>query len=137
MFGGGGTPSKDHEGDTFLTDLMMGKRPPESARKKSNQSAMKSNRDYDQSEQDLDEELRDVVFDYENSQALVHMANNFLEDDTRKRPQSDTHSMYSKMSGKSTMSSKVRDNKNKVGEYDPYKVKLMQDRLSVKEKERL
>ena len=27
---------------------------------------------------DLDDELRDVVFDYENSQALVLMADNFL-----------------------------------------------------------
>ena len=39
---GGGTPSKEVEGDTFLTDLMMGKRPSESARSKKNaQSAVK------------------------------------------------------------------------------------------------
>ena len=31
---GGGTPGKDNDGDTFLTDLMMGKRPSESARSK-------------------------------------------------------------------------------------------------------
>jgi len=81
----GGTPSKEVEGDTFLTDLMMGKRPSESSRRNTAKSAMKPQRD-DYSEQDLDEELRDVVFDYENSQALVAMANNFIEDDVKKRP---------------------------------------------------
>ena len=30
---------------------------------------------------DIEDDLRDVVFDYENSQALVHMAENFLNGD--------------------------------------------------------
>ena len=45
--------------------------------------------------------------------------------------------MYSKTSKTSTMTSKVRQNRDNVGEYDPYKVKLMQDRLNPDEKERL
>lgn len=34
--------------------------------------------------QDFDDELRDVVFDYENSQAVVAMADNFLKGDDAK-----------------------------------------------------
>jgi hypothetical protein len=33
--------------------------------------------------EDFEDEMRDVVFDYENSQALVAMANNFLDGDTK------------------------------------------------------
>ena len=45
---------------------------------------MKSFRDNDSEMQDIEEELRDVVFDYENSQALVAMADNFLAEDDQK-----------------------------------------------------
>jgi len=60
MFGGG-TPGKN-DGDTFLTDLMMGKKQP-------SVSAAKSQRgdDRDSEMQDIEEELRDVVFDFDNS----------------------------------------------------------------------
>mgnify|MGYP000880576607 FL=1 len=45
---------------------------------------MKSFRENDSEMQDIEEELRDVVFDYENSQALVAMADNFLAEDDQK-----------------------------------------------------
>jgi len=45
---------------------------------------VKSFRENDSEMQDIEEELRDVVFDYENSQALVAMADNFLAEDDQK-----------------------------------------------------
>lgn len=133
------TPSKETEDDTFLTGLMVGKRQgSEAGKRKLTQSAAKPIVDQEQqSEQDLEDELRDVVFDYENSKALVAMANNFLEED--KRPsfdplQSEVQSNYSKTS---TVTSKIKENIENVGKYDPYKIKLMQDRLNPNEKARL
>ena len=58
-----GTPQKDD--NTFLTDVFHGKK-----------------RDTD-SEYNIDEELRDVVFDYETSQHLVAMADNYLHESTK------------------------------------------------------
>ena len=92
LFGGPSQASGGHNdagGDTFLTDLMMGKKQASEGRRSSARSAMKpggsggaradaySEMDMD----DIEDELRDVVFDYENSQALVVMAENFLEED--------------------------------------------------------
>jgi hypothetical protein len=37
---------------------------------------------------EFEDELRDVVYDYENSQALVAMANNFLSGDNNSDSQS-------------------------------------------------
>lgn len=81
-----GAPSNDD--DTFLTGLMNGKKGSE--RRNSAHSARKPavatrdnrpNQAYsDMDANDIDDELRDVVFDYENSQALVLMADDFLND---------------------------------------------------------
>jgi hypothetical protein len=91
LFGGASPAAGGHNdagGDTFLTDLMAGKKQASEGRRSSARSAAKpgggrggraeaySEMDVD----DLDDELRDVVFDYENSQALVAMADNFLGD---------------------------------------------------------
>ena len=59
-----GTPQKDE--NTFLTDIFNAKK-----------------RDTTDSEYNIDEELRDVVFDYETSQQLVAMADNYLHESTK------------------------------------------------------
>lgn len=108
----GGTPHKDGpDGDTFLTDLLVGGKKQSaggSAKGKSTKSAAKPpthrrdglNVDQDSEMQDLEEELRDVVFDYENSQAVVAMADNFLKGGNPKSLEfggkSDTQSMFSR-----------------------------------------
>lgn len=86
---------------------------------------------------DIEDELRDVVFDYENSQALVLMADDFLND---KKPtykedlkSESGKSNYSQMSE----NSKIRKNIELAGKHDPTKIKLLQDRLDPKSKARL
>ena len=91
LFGGASQASGGHNdagGDTFLIDLMAGKKQASEGRRSSARSAAKpggvrGGRAEAYSEMDIDDiedELRDVVFDYENSQALVVMAENFLGD---------------------------------------------------------
>lgn len=83
--------------------------------------------------EDIESELRDVVFDYEGSQALVLAADNFLSE-------GDTFSKKSGRSGRSgvsTTSSKIFENKTNASKYDPFRIKLLQDRLNEKEKARL
>ena len=89
--------------------------------------------------QDIEEEMRDVVFDYQNSQALVAMANNFLTDDYPKSSgaQSEAGDNQSSFSKQSSMTSKIRQNIDNVGAYDPTRIKLLQDRLGDREKARL
>jgi hypothetical protein len=89
---------------------------------------------------DIQEELRDVVFDYEGSKALVLAADGFLTDETPQGVGFDTKSEHS--TGKSTMTamsqnSVIRQNKLDAGRHDPYRVKLLQDRLDAKGKARL
>ena len=70
---------------------------------------------------DIESELRDVVFDYEDSKALVLAADNFLsEGDTQSRK-----SGKSMRSGVSTTSSKIQENKIGAFKYDPFKIKLL------------
>lgn len=86
---------------------------------------------------DIEDELRDIVFDYENSQAMVLAADNFLQnkptyqgEDTKSVGES---SNMSKMSGMS----RIQQNKLEAGKHDPFKIKLLQDRLDDKGKARL
>ena len=82
---------------------------------------------------DIESEFRDVVFDYEGSKALALAADNFLsEGDTQSR-----RSGKSMRSGVSSTTSKILENKGRASQYDPYKIKLLQDRLSSPEKARL
>ena len=77
LFGGGADAGG---GDTFLTDLIGKKQNSESKRKVAG-SAMKNrapDMDSEMNAEDIEEELRDVVFDYESSQALVLAADDFL-----------------------------------------------------------
>ena len=73
--------------DTFLTGLMHGKKQASEGRRSSAHSARKplgkdarADAYSDMNANDIEDELRDVVFDYENSQALVLMADHFLND---------------------------------------------------------
>ena len=59
-------------------------------------------------EQDIEEELRDVVFDYENSQALVLAADDFL---AGRGAYTEEEDQKSQTSGQSTMSSRIKENK--------------------------
>ena len=59
-------------------------------------------------EQDIEEELRDVVFDYENSQALVLAADDFLAGRGAYTGEED---QKSQTSGQSTMRSRIKENK--------------------------
>ena len=80
--------AQHNEDDTFLTGLMQGKKQASEGRRSSAHSARKPvSRDAkpdhaysDMNAADIEEELRDVVFDYENSQALVLAADDFLND---------------------------------------------------------
>ena len=69
----GGPPPKDEQGDTFLTDLMMNKQQNSEKKRQVNNSAIKPggargfDADSEMNADDIEEELRDVVFDYENS----------------------------------------------------------------------
>lgn len=149
----GGTPAKEAEadGDTFLTDLLVGgkKQPSESSLKqKATKSAAKPptnrrealNLDQDSEMQDFEDELRDVVFDYENSQAMVAIADDFLKGNDS-NPfadpfRGDAQSQYSKNS-KASDKSRIQQNIAGASKYDHLKVKLLQDRLNEKEKARL
>ena len=145
LFGGGA--AQNDGGDTFLTDLMMGKKQASEGRRGSAQSAKKPGSarpgrpEHAYSEMDvadIEEELRDQVFDYENSQALVLMADNFLSGNEHPRPSSEAQSQ----SGYSTNSklsdtSKIHQNITTAGKHDPFKIKLLQDRLDDKAKARL
>ena len=83
--------------------------------------------------EDIESELRDVVFDYEGSQALVAAADNFLnEGDAFSR-----RSGRSGRSGVSSTSSKIFENKLNAAQHDPFRIKLLQDRLNTREKSRL
>lgn len=72
LFGG---PSAQGEGDTFLTDLVKpkkaeAKKPPASAMKPKTQRGQDSSSvlaDSEMNADDIEDELRDIVFDYENS----------------------------------------------------------------------
>lgn len=86
---------------------------------------------------ELDEELRDVVFDYEGSKALLYAAEDFLDGKpTYNGP--DARSSYgeSNVSGM-TDNSIIRRNRLEQGRHDPTKIKLLQDRLDEKGKARL
>lgn len=91
----------------------------------------------DMNADDIEDELRDVVFDYENSQALVLMADDFLND--KKPTYKDDLKSESGKSNFSQMSdnSKIRKNIELAGKHDPTKIKLLQDRLDPKSKARL
>ena len=72
---------------------------------------------------DIEEELRDVVFDYENSQALVLAADNFL---SGKNPETYSINTDNKSSAsKASMASHVSQNKLNAKNFDPYKIKLL------------
>ncbi len=73
------------DGDTFLTDLMKDNRKMNSELKRqpSYQSAMKQKSVYrdgdsEMNAEDIEDELRDVVFDYENSKQLILQADDYL-----------------------------------------------------------
>lgn len=72
---------------------------------------------------DIEEELRDVVFDYENSQALVLAADNFLSGKNYET-QSIENDMKSHGS-RASMASHVSQNKQNAKDFDPYKIKLL------------
>ena len=81
-----------------------------------------------------------MVFDYEDSKALVLAADGFLTGQQVYEPGFDAKSDQS--NGKSVNSSmsensKIRQNKIEAGRHDPYRVKLLQDRLDAKGKARL
>ena len=88
---------------------MMGKKP---ARARTHGSRPTINIQYEDSEaQDIEEELRDVVFDYENSHAMLAIADDYLKEPDRKGA-SDTQSINSKTTTGSKMGSKIRENIN-------------------------
>lgn len=99
MMGGG-------EDNTFLTDLMMGKK--QQSEKKIKRPSSVRDQDSEMNDQDIEEELRDVVFDYENSHALVLAADDFL---AGRGAYIGPEDQKSQASGQSTMSSRVRENK--------------------------
>lgn len=81
-----------------------------------------------------------MVFDYEDSKALVLAADGFLAGEQAYGAGFDTKSDQSNgKSSKSVMSenSRIRQNKIEAGRHDPYRVKLLQDRLDGKGKARL
>ena len=87
---------------------------------------------------DIEDELRDVVFDYESSKAVVLAADNFLtEKPAYIGPELDDIS--ENPSNISSMTDKSIINRNKLmqGKHDPSKIKLLQDRLDPKSKARL
>lgn len=140
MFGGGPADGAGDE-DTFLTGLMAGKKQKSEGRRSATFSAQKPPKaearsllgDSEMNADDIESELRDVVFDYEGSKALVLAADNFLsEGDTQSRK-----SGKSMRSGISSTTSKIHENKSNASKYDPFKIKLLQDRLSSPEKARL
>jgi len=85
-------------------------------------------------DEEIEDEMRDLVFDYGDSQALVLMAEDFLQE---AKLGDETKSIGIKSKRSTTSSSKVIQNKYNAFKYDPLKVKLLQDKLSVTEKERL
>lgn len=88
--------------------------------------------------QDIEEELRDVVFDYDNSRAMVEIADDFLKGDEYKPGTfKDDMSAFSKGSKMSTNSSHVRRNIDNAGVYNPLKMNKMTNRLDQGERERL
>jgi hypothetical protein len=76
--------------------------------------------------EDLEDEMRDIVHDYENSKALVHLADKFLnnendidEGNEQEEEQDSVHSLNT------NNPSKIHSNKKNVGMYDPYRIKLL------------
>ena len=67
---------------------------------------------------------------------MLAIADDYLKEPDRKGA-SDTQSINSKTTTGSKMGSKIRENINSQGKHDPFKIKLLQDRLSDKEKSRL
>lgn len=67
-----------------------------------------------------------MVYDVESTNDLMKAADEFLNSDGR-----------SQMSKTSVASSKILENKRAAKGYNPYKVKLLQDKLDAKGKERL
>ena len=140
MFGGGAADGAGDD-DTFLTGLLAGKKQKSEGKRSATHSAQKPPKaearslmgDSEMNADDIESELRDVVFDYEGSKALALAADNFLsEGDTQSR-----RSGKSMRSGVSSTTSKILENKGRASQYDPYKIKLLQDRLSSPEKARL
>ena len=137
IFGGGAEAGDD---DTFLTGLLHGKKQKSEGRR-SVQSAQKPPAaesrsvlgDSEMNAEDIESELRDVVFDYEGSQALVLAADNFLSEGDAMSKKSGR----SGRSGASSTTSKVFENKIQASKHDPYRIKLLQDRLNEQEKRRL
>lgn len=128
VFGGGPADGAGDE-DTFLTGLMHGKKQKSEGRRSATFSAQKPPKagarsllgDSEMNADDIESELRDVVFDYEGSKALVLAADNFLsEGDTQSRK-----SGKSMRSGVSSTTSKILENKSKASQYDPFKIKLL------------
>ena len=137
MAGGGGGGS-----DTFLTGLGGKKKSSRSAAKpptgaSSNIDGRSSVADSEMNAADIEDELRDVVFDYEGSKELVLAADAFLAEgkigDTKSVSGTTDRSMRSNASDRS----KIIENKRGAGSYNPYKIKLLQDRLDEKGKSRL
>ena len=114
--------------DTFLTGLMSGKKP-NSARRQSAGSAQKVKEtasvitDSDMNPDDIEQELRDVVFDYENSKDLVNAADNFLQG--RSNVFYETGSQRTDIRSTNSNTSRVFQNKLDAGSYDPTRIKLM------------
>lgn len=139
MFGGAPADGAGDE-DTFLTGLLAGKKQKSEGKRSATLSAQKPPKaearsllgDSEMNADDIESELRDVVFDYEGSKALVLAADNFLSEDTQSR-----RSGKSMRSGISSTTSKIHDNKANASKFDPFKIKLLQDRLSSPEKARL
>ena len=127
--------------DTFLTGLLAGKKQKSEGKRSATHSAQKPPKaearslmgDSEMNADDIESELRDFVVDYEGSKALALAAYNFMsEGDTQSR-----RSGKSMRSGVSSTTSKILENKGRASQYDPYKIKLLQDRLSSPEKARL
>ena len=139
---GGGPPAGEDKGDTFMTDLLMGKKQNSERKRSAAGSAIKpstqrgADADSEMNADDIEEELRDVVFDYENSHALVLAADDFLTGNNSFDAQSGVTDNRSSGS-KASMSSRVSQNKQNAKNFDPHKIKLLQDRLDDRQKARL
>mmetsp|Transcript_11935 Transcript_11935/g.18422 ORF Transcript_11935/g.18422 Transcript_11935/m.18422 type:complete len:90 (-) Transcript_11935:421-690(-) len=85
---------------------------------------------------DIEEELRDVVFDYENSQALVVAADQFLKGDTSSFAGAvggpDGGDDNASMNSRNSKGSKIQENIRNASKWNPYKVKTLDDKLNPK-----
>ena len=136
MMAGGGAGGSD----TFLTGLDGKKKGARSAAKRSTASNLDGRSSVTDSEMnaaDIEEELRDVVFDYEGSKELVRAADEFLAEDKLGETKSVSGATDRSMRSNASTTSKVLENKREAGKYNPFKIKLLQDRLDEKGKARL